>query len=133
MNCCFEDCFVLDSLLEDRPDDWGDVMRRFYELRKPNADAIARLAVANFLEMRSKVVDPIFLRKKKIEASLHEMFPDRWIPLYTMVTFTTIGYADAMRRAREQDELLDRIGLDTLEAAIAAGREETERAVWGEG
>lgn len=126
MNCCFEDCFVLDSLLDDCPDDWGPVMRRFFELRKPNADAIARLAVANFLEMRSKVVDPHFLRKKKIEARLHDMFPDRWIPLYTMVTFTTIPYAEAMRRAREQDELLESIGLDVMEDAIEGGAASVE-------
>jgi kynurenine 3-monooxygenase len=129
MNCCFEDCFVLDGLLAEHGDDWGTIMRRFHELRKPNADAIARLAVANFLEMRSKVVDPSFLRKKKIEAALHELFPERWIPLYTMVTFTTIGYADAMRRSREQDALMEEIGFDPLEDAIAKGPEEVERLI----
>jgi kynurenine 3-monooxygenase len=130
MNCCFEDCFVLDSRLDGAPEDWSSVMRRFYELRKPNADAIARLAVANFLEMRSKVVDPYFLRKKKIEAALHDMFPDRWIPLYTMVTFTTIPYAESMQRARAQDDLLDAIGLDIVEEAIAQGREKVEEVIW---
>lgn len=129
MNCCFEDCFVLDGILAEHPDDWGTVMRLFYESRKPNADAIARLAVANFLEMRSKVVDPHFLRKKKIESALNDLFPDRWIPLYTMVTFTTIPYAEALQRSRDQDALLERIGLDTIETAIAQGREAVERCL----
>jgi kynurenine 3-monooxygenase len=121
MNCCFEDCYVLDQLLAGGHDGWGDVMRRFYESRKPNADAIAKLAVSNFLEMRSKVVDPYFLRKKRIEAQLHDLFPDRWIPLYTMVTFTTIPYREALDRAAAQDALLDRLGLDRVESAIAEG------------
>jgi len=121
MNCCFEDCLVLDGLLDGHDGDWGETMRKFYELRKPNADAIARLAVANFLEMRSKVVDPHFLRKKKIEATLHALFPERWIPLYTMVTFTTLPYAEALRRAAAQDALLDAIGLDRIEEALGSG------------
>ncbi|MDB5035679.1 MAG: kynurenine 3-monooxygenase [Chlorobi bacterium] len=132
MNCCFEDCHVLDSLLAEESEDWGMIMRRFHELRKPNADAIARLAVANFLEMRSKVVDPDFLRKKKIEARLHGMFPERWIPLYTMVTFTIIPYAEALRRAGEQDALLDRIGVDAVESALEEGPEKVREVLWNE-
>lgn len=121
MNCCFEDCYVLDQLLAVHGDDWSMLMPRFEEERRPNSDAIARLAVANFLEMRSKVVDPVYLRKRRIEAALHDMFPQQWIPLYTMVTFTTIGYAEAMRRSKAQDALLDRVGLDAVEQAIAEG------------
>lgn len=131
MNCCFEDCWVLDTLLAEEPEDWKGVMQRFYELRKPNSDAIARLAVANFLEMRSKVVDPYFLRKKKIEARLHDLFPDRWIPLYTMVTFTTIGYREALDRAAAQDALLDRLGLDEVEAAIEESPEAAAQLLFG--
>ncbi len=130
MNCCFEDCFVLDGLLATIGDDWGALMRAFYEARKPNSDAIARLAVANFTEMRSKVVDPVYLRKRTIETALHEMLGDAWLPLYSMVTFTTIGYADAMRRSREQDALLERIGFDAVEAAMAQGPEQA-RALLG--
>jgi len=132
MNCCFEDCHVLDGLLGEHGGDWATIMRRFYELRKPNADAIAELAVENFLEMRSKVVDPHFLRKKKMEAILHEMFPDRWMPLYTMVTFTTLPYAEARSRARAQDALLERLGLDAVEAVLARGREDVEELLWAE-
>lgn len=133
MNCCFEDCYVLDQLLAEENHDWADVMPRFYESRKPNADTIAELAVANFLEMRSKVVDPYFLRKKRIEARLHDLFPDRWIPLYTMVTFTTIPYAEARARARHQDQLLDTLGLDRVEEAIDNGAESAAALLFGSG
>ncbi len=125
MNCCFEDCQVLGELIDRLGDDWAALMPAFFAERKPNSDAIARLAVANFLEMRSKVVDPEFQRKRGIEARLQEMFADQWIPLYSMVTFTTIGYAEAMRRARAQDELLDRVGLENVERAMALGAEAT--------
>ncbi|MBK8912725.1 MAG: FAD-dependent monooxygenase [Chlorobi bacterium] len=130
MNCCFEDCFVLDTLLADSHD-WGSIMPQFYALRKPNADAIARLAVANFFEMRSRVVDPHYLRKKSIEARLHELFPDRWMPLYSMVTFSTIGYAEALQRSGQQDALLQSVGFDTVEGALQQGKEATEKALWG--
>ncbi len=131
MNCCFEDCLALDGLLAEHGDDWATIMRRFYELRKPDADAIAELAVENFLEMRSKVVDPYFLKKKKIEAALHDMFPERWVPLYSMVTFSTIPYAEARKRAKAQDALLEHIGLDAVEQAIAAGPQKVEELLWG--
>lgn len=130
MNCCFEDCFVLDGLLAEE-DDWETIMRRFYELRKPNSDAIARLAVYNFFEMRSRVVDPIFLRKKAIESKLHDLFGERWMSLYSMVTFSTIPYAEAMRRAKSQDGLLDSIGLDAVEQALGEGRDAAEGLLWG--
>jgi len=130
MNCCFEDCFVLDTLLAESSD-WGSIMQQFYTLRKPNADAIARLAVANFFEMRSRVVDPCYLRKKAIEARLHELFPERWMPLYSMVTFSTIGYAEALQRAAQQDSLLETIGFDAVEAALNEGKETVEKVLWG--
>ena len=82
--------------------------------------------------MRSKVVDPKFLRKKKIDAALNEMFPEKWIPLYTMVTFSNIPYSEAKKRAAEQNQLLDTIGYDTVEAAIAEGEEKTHEVLWGE-
>lgn len=131
MNCCFEDCLVFDELMgRIGHDNWGVLLRRFTEIRKPNSDAIARLAVENFLEMRSKVVDPDFLRKRALDARLHDAFPDRWIPLYTMVTFTTLPYSEARRRAREQDEILDRVGLDVIEQALNQGAESVARHLW---
>lgn len=123
MNCCFEDCAVLDSLLERHGDDWHAITRGFFAERKPNADAIARLAVANFLEMRSKVVDPVFLRKRRLDARLHELLGERWMPLYSMVTFSTIPYAEALRRAAEQDNRVERAGIERVERAVGEGTE----------
>jgi kynurenine 3-monooxygenase len=132
MNACFEDCYVLDQLLAGNPESWDELFAGFYMSRKPNADAIADLALENFIEMRSKVVDPKFLRKKRIDSSLHEMFPDRWMPLYGMVTFSTIPYAEAQERERQQDNLLDETGYDVVENAIALGSERVEEVLWKE-
>jgi len=133
MNCCFEDCLVLDDLMvEIGHDDWGTLLRRFSERRKPDSDAIARLAVENFLEMRSRVVDPAFLRKRELDARLHDMFPDRWIPLYTMVTFTTLPYSEARRRAAAQDALLDAVGIDRLEQSLDGGADLVGQLLWEE-
>jgi len=132
MNAGFEDCRVLNDVLREHgDDDWEGVLREFYLRRKRNADAIAQLAVANFLEMRSKVVVEKFLQKKKIDAALADMFPERWGPLYEMVTFSHIPYADAMQQNARQDARLEQIGYDTVEAAIAEGKSKVEEVVFG--
>ena len=131
MNAGFEDCVVLNEVLDEHgDDDWGDVLREFYLRRKKNTDAIARLAVTNFVEMRSKVVDEKFLWKKRLDAALADMFPDRWAPLYEMVTFSSIPYADAMERSARQDALLDAIGYEEVERAIGEGRGRVEEVLF---
>ena len=111
MNAGFEDCRVLKDLLEamEDPNDWGEVFRRFFALRKENTDAIADLALMNFVEMRDKVASPHFLLQKQIEAKIHELFGDAYLPLYSMVTFSHIPYAEALRLGREHEELMQRI------------------------
>ncbi len=107
MNCGFEDCSVLDSLIEKYHDDWFVILREFQILRKPDADAIAELALNNFIEMRDKVADPGFLLQKKIEARLHEKFPEKWIPAYSQVTFSpNIRYSDALKNGKRQDNIM---------------------------
>ena len=124
MNACFEDCRVLNDVLEERGDDaWPDALREFYRRRKPDADAIARLAIMNFVEMRSKVVDEKFLRKKKIDAALADMFPEHWAPLYEMVTFSHLPYSEALAQSKRQDARLEEIGYDEVERAIEAGKD----------
>ncbi len=118
MNAGFEDCRVLDELLDEHQDKWKKVLPIFQEQRKPDADAIAQLALDNFIEMRDKVADEDFLLQKKIEARLHEKYPDRWIPLYTQVTFRDdIHYSEALAAGKKQqrimDELLSRPGIKT--------------------
>ena len=113
MNAGFEDCRILNKLLDEYNDDWEVVLNVFQQQRKPDADAIADLAIENFIAMRDLVADESFLLRKRIEARLHELFPDRWIPQYSMVTFRPdIRYSTAMARGREQKDIMDRIMSD---------------------
>ncbi|MCU0418843.1 MAG: FAD-dependent monooxygenase [Cyclobacteriaceae bacterium] len=110
MNAGFEDCRVLNDLLDHHQDDWDRVLPAFQQLRKPDADAIAQLALDNFVEMRDLVGDADFLLRKKIEAKLHALYPDKWIPLYSMVTFhDTIRYSEALRIGRQQKKIMDEV------------------------
>lgn len=110
MNCGFEDCSVLNGLIEKYDGDWVRVLREFQFLRKPDADSIAELALNNFIEMRDKVADPLFLLQKKIEARLHEKYPDKWIPAYSQVTFSPqIRYSEANRNSMRQEAIMQKV------------------------
>ncbi|RYY99314.1 MAG: FAD-dependent monooxygenase [Chitinophagaceae bacterium] len=110
MNAGFEDCSVLAELIGQHGDDWGRILEEFQELRKPDADAIADLAVNNFTEMRERTADPKFLLQKKIEAWLHEQHPDQWIPAYSQVTFSPqIRYSEALRNSRRQEAIMQQV------------------------
>jgi kynurenine 3-monooxygenase len=108
MNAGFEDCRVLNQLLDQFADDWDQVLPSFQEIRKPNADAIAKLALDNFVEMRDLVNDADFILRKKIESKLHELFPEKWIPLYSMVTFhENIPYSVAYETGQKQKRIME--------------------------
>lgn len=110
MNCGFEDCSVLNGLMEQYGDDWTTILERFQQIRKPDGDAIAELALNNFIEMRDKVADPKFLLQKKIEARLHDKYPMKWIPAYSQVTFSPqIRYSDAFRNAMRQEAIMQQV------------------------
>lgn len=110
MNAGFEDCRILNGLLDQYRDDWEKVLPEFQRLRKPDADAIAQLALDNFIEMRDLVADAEFLLRKKIEAKLYELYPDQWIPLYSMVTFNEhIRYSDAYATGQKQRKIMDEV------------------------
>ena len=110
MNAAFEDCRILNDMLDESADEWKTALNRFQTLRKEDTDAIAQLAFDNFLEMRDLVADPEFLLRKKIEARLHELYPDKWIPLYSMVTFhDDIRYSDAYRTGKKQAMIMDEV------------------------
>jgi kynurenine 3-monooxygenase len=110
MNAGFEDCRVLNTLLDEYRDDWNTVMVAFQESRKKNTDAIAQLALDNFVEMRDLVADADFLLRKKIEAKLYELFPEKWIPLYSMVTFhDDLPYATALEKGIKQKKIMDEV------------------------
>ncbi len=106
MNAAFEDCVVLDKCLDKFPDNRERAFAKYFESRKENADALADLAIGNFIEMRDKTASRTFRAKKKLDHLLEGALPGMYLPLYTMVTFTRIPYAQAARRARLQDRIL---------------------------
>jgi kynurenine 3-monooxygenase len=105
MNAGFEDCTVLLEVL-DRAPDWTRAFAEFSALRKPDADAIADLAVENFVEMRDKVADPEFVLWKEVESELSRRFPGEYLSRYQLVTFTRVPYRVALEAGRIQLELL---------------------------
>lgn len=110
MNCGFEDCSVLNSLIDKHEEDWSAILHQYQQLRKPDGDAIAELALNNFIEMRDKVGDPKFLLQKKIEGKLYEKYPAKWIPAYSQVTFSPqIRYSDALRNSMKQESIMQEI------------------------
>jgi len=109
MNSGFEDCSVMDELIEKHHDDWSKILPEFQELRKPDADAIAELAMRNYVEMRDLVADPKFLLRKKIESKIFEKHPEKWMPLYSQVTFSHIRYSEALKKGVEHDRIMEKI------------------------
>ncbi|HET8858537.1 NAD(P)/FAD-dependent oxidoreductase [Marivirga sp.] len=109
MNAGFEDCWELNLLLDKYDDDWEDALKEYQKLRKKDGDAIANLALHNFVEMRDLVADDKFLVQKKIEAKLHEQFPEKWIPLYSMVTFSDLRYSEAYEIGKKQQVIMDEV------------------------
>jgi kynurenine 3-monooxygenase len=106
MNAAFEDCVVLDQCLEQSPDNREYAFAEYFNRRKENADALADLAIGNFIEMRDKTASKTFRAKKKLDHLLEAALPGIYLPLYTMVTFTRIPYAEAARRAQFQDRIV---------------------------
>jgi len=106
MNSGFEDCAVFAEMLEEYGDDWEGLFRDFAKLRKPDGDAIADLALQNYIEMRDLVGDPMFLLRKKIENRIYDKHPDKWMPLYSQVTFSHIRYSEALATGKKQDKIM---------------------------
>jgi kynurenine 3-monooxygenase len=106
MNAAFEDCVILDECLEKFPGNREHAFAEYFSRRKENADALADLAIGNFIEMRDKTASRAFRAKKKLDHFLEAALPGMYLPLYTMVTFTRVPYAQAARRARLQDRIL---------------------------
>lgn len=118
MNCGFEDCTALGRLLDAHGPEWEVVFSKLQAERKPNADAIADMAIENFVEMRDTVIDPKFQLKKEIGFQLERKHPCKFIPHYSMVVFhPEIPYAEARQRSIAQDGLLNRLatGIDSLQ------------------
>jgi kynurenine 3-monooxygenase len=110
MNCGFEDCAELHSLISQYEHDWDEIFPAYENARKPNGDAIAELSKRNFVEMSDLSGDPMFQLQKKIEAKFHAAHPDIWTPLYSMVTFSPeVPYSEALRVGDVQKQIMDQI------------------------
>ncbi|HJP98545.1 MAG TPA: NAD(P)/FAD-dependent oxidoreductase [Rhodanobacteraceae bacterium] len=127
MNAGFEDAAALAALLAGQPDDAGTAFAEFQSRRKPDADAIAAMSLANYIEMRDGVADPHYLLKRQLAAALTERVPDRFMSRYRLVSFTTLPYAACVARDRQQTALMESIlaghdSLETIDLDAAAGR-----------
>ena len=124
MNCGFEDAVELAELLERNSGNCGDVFAEFERRRKPNADAIAAMALENYVEMRDSVADAHFLLMRALERKLAERHPGRFVPRYWMVTFSRVPYAVAHARGEIQSAILrelttGKMQLDQIDLARA--------------
>ena len=108
MNAGFEDCTILDALIDTFEGDWERINSTFSNSRISDGNAIAELALRNFIEMRDLVSDPKFLLRQKIAARLHEKHSS-FLPTYSMVTFSNIPYSQALQAADAQNVLFERI------------------------
>jgi len=118
MNSGFEDCTVLNELADTHNEDWPKVLEAYQQSRKPNGDGIAELAVRNFIEMRDLVADPFFQLQKQVEKQLHRRHAERYVPLYTMVTFSELPYAEALRRADIHDAFFANANREHMQAIV---------------
>src|SRR5262249_26585714 len=109
MNAAFEDCSAFDRCLENPDRHWNEVFAEFEKRRRPNTNAIADMALENYIEMRSTVREPKFQLKKDLSFRLEERHPNRFTPRYSMVMFHTIPYAEAKRRGAIQEEILEEL------------------------
>ncbi|WP_148783514.1 FAD-dependent oxidoreductase [Aquimarina intermedia] len=129
MNAGFEDIFVLNEIIEEfeeGKEDWQDIFERYQESRKPNTDAITELSYRNFMEMSSKTADATFLLRKKIEKHFSNKYPDKWLPLYSRVTFTNKPYAEALHIGNRQAEIMEKVmQLPEIESTWQSAETET--------
>lgn len=109
MNAGFEDCTQFMQLLEEYPNNWNHLFVAYEKNRKVNGDAVADLALQNFIEMRDLVADPKFITRKSIEKQLGKLFPQQFNSVYEMVSFSHTPYHFALSCQKLQDKLLEKI------------------------
>lgn len=109
MNAGFEDITVLNEMIAKYGDDWEAIFKAYEKSRKPNADAIAELSYRNFMEMSAKTADEKFLLQKKIEKWFSDKHPDKWMPLYSRVTFSLQPYSEALAIGDFQNKIMEEV------------------------
>lgn len=128
MNAGFEDCSVMYELMQKHQENWAKVFKEYEMLRKPDGDAVQDLSVHNYFVMRDYVADPMFLLQKKIEGRFSERHPDKWIPLYTQVSFTNIRYSEALKAGNRQDAIMKKV-MDRPDIEQVWDSQEIEEAI----
>ena len=106
MNAAFEDCTILNAMMDDYNGEWGKMFSDFSKKRKKDTDAIADMAIENYVEMRDLVNNAGFLLSKQIERELGKKFPEKFIPRYSMVSFHRIPYAEVYARGQKQASIV---------------------------
>ena len=105
-NCAFEDVVELDRCLDDTGGSWARALPLFEARRRENTEAIAEMALANFVEMRDKVASPVFRLQKRVEHGLERLLPGTYVSRYELVSFSTTPYAEVQQRVRRQHQFL---------------------------
>ncbi|GID28633.1 FAD-dependent oxidoreductase [Paractinoplanes brasiliensis] len=118
-NAAFEDVVELDRCLDATGDDWAEALPRYELGRRENSEAIAEMALANFVEMRDKVADPLFKLGKNVEHTLERLLPGKYVSRYELVSFSTTPYAEVRRRVKRQHQVAGAVA-GTLVALAAA-------------
>ena len=131
MNSGFEDCTVFNDLFEQDDWEWDQVFSQFSAKRAPEADAISELALRNYVEMRDLTANEQWLLQKKIERKITTKHPDKWLPLYSQVTFSHTPYDEALRNGEIQDAIMKRV-MDRPDISKVWDTEEVEQAVLNE-
>ncbi|MGC6428987.1 MAG: FAD-dependent oxidoreductase [Flavobacteriales bacterium] len=109
MNAGFEGCFVLDKLMDKHKENWLECFNEYSKVRKPDGDGVQDLSMHNFIVMRDKTADSNFLLQKKIELYFSKKHPEKWLPLYSMVSFSNIRYSEAWKLGQKQEELMKKV------------------------
>lgn len=110
MNSSFEDCYILSNIIDNSSTfDWQEIFEEFYLKRKGDADSILDLSLDNYTVMRNDVLDESHMNRQRLSFLLNNDFPEQFIPLYTMVSFTTIPYSQAQKRGEIQEKILDKL------------------------
>ncbi len=120
MNAAFEDCRVLIDCIDRRPGDWAAVFGEFERLRKPNTDILAQLSIQNYFELRDGVRSPWFVARKRVDSLVSWLFPNWYVPLYTLVAHTTIPYREAVEQFNRRKRWIRYTGLEVLLNLAAA-------------
>jgi len=115
MNASFEDCNVLMDCIKNGGDNWSKIFEVYNKTRKPDADAIAKMAIENYIEMRDSVAQPDYISRKKIANALSKKFPDTFIPRYNMVSFSSIPYSQVYERGKIQQEIISELDVNNID------------------